>query len=172
MPEMVCFLKREEIDTRIAGVAARISSDYQGQSLVFIGILKGAFIFLSDLIRKLTIPVEIDFIGISSYGNGMISSGKIRVTKDIEMDVEDKNVVIVEDIIDTGSTLKYLIEYVKSFQPRSLRVCTLLDKRERRVAGVEVDYACCEVSDGFLVGYGLDHAEKYRHLPEIFILKP
>lgn len=171
MPEIVSFLKREEIDSLVSDVAKRISSDCQGQELVLIGILKGAFIFLSDLIRKLTIPIEIDFIGASSYETGTSSSGKVRLTKEIEIDVENKDILIVEDIIDTGLTLSFLMDYLKSCGPKSLKVCTLLDKRERRIADVKIDYACRVLESGFLVGYGLDYAEKYRHLPEIFHLK-
>ena len=134
-------------------------------------MLTGAFIFLADLIRKITIPVKIDFIGASSYGTATQSSGDIRITKELSTDVENINVLIVEDIVDTGLTLAYLIDYVQSFRPKSVRVCTLLDKKERRLSPIKVDYACRVVKDRFIVGYGLDFAGEYRQLPEIFYLK-
>jgi hypoxanthine phosphoribosyltransferase len=171
MPEIVSYLKKETIDSLISDVAAQISSDYHGQELVIIGVLTGAFIFLADLIRKITIPVKIDFIGASSYGTGTQSTGNIRITKELSIDVENNNVLIVEDIIDTGLTLAYLMDYIQSFRPKSVRVCALLDKRERRISPVRVDYACQVVEDRFIVGYGLDFADEYRQLPEICYLK-
>ena len=152
-------------------IARKISSDYQGCELVLVGVLKGAFHFLSDLARQLTVPVQIDFVRVASYGAGTASSGRIRLTKDIEIDIRDRHVLIVEDIVDTGLTLTYLINHLQSFGPRSVKVCTLLDKQERRQAQVGVDYAGHTLEKGFLVGYGLDYAENYRDLPEIYHLK-
>ncbi|MGE0084595.1 MAG: hypoxanthine phosphoribosyltransferase [Desulfococcaceae bacterium] len=171
MPELIPVLKKKEIDKLVADTARRISADYKDSELVLVGILKGAFIFLSDLARQLSIPVKIDFIRASSYGAGTSSSGKIRLTKELETDIRDRDVLLVEDIVDTGLTLTYLIEYLKSFHPKSVRVCAFLDKRERREKEVAVDYVCRVMEEGFLVGYGLDYAEDYRALPEIYHLK-
>lgn len=171
MPEIVPFLKREEIDSLISTVAERISSDYQDQEPVLVGVLNGSFIFLADLIRKLTVPVKIDFIGASSYGAGTRSSGTLTITKGLTADVENKDVLIVEDIVDTGLTLAYIIDYIRSFRPRTVKICTLLDKRECRCADVPIDYVCRVVERGFLVGYGLDLDGSYRQLPDIYISK-
>ncbi|OEU71883.1 MAG: hypoxanthine phosphoribosyltransferase [Desulfuromonadales bacterium C00003093] len=171
MPELIPILKKDDIDKIVAGVARRISSDYQGRELVLIGVLKGAFIFLADLARNLTIPVKIDFVGTSSYGSGTSSSGNIYLTKKIEIDVKDKDVLIVEDLVDTGLTLTYLLDYIKSFGPKTVKICALIDKRERRKIKINIDYACHVVGKGFIVGYGIDYAEDYRNLPEIFHLK-
>ena len=171
MPEIVSYIKKAEIDVLVSNLAERLASDYRGKKLVLIGVLKGSFIFLSDLIRRLTIPVEIDFIGASSYGTGCSTSGKIQLTKELQIDVENKDVLIIEDIIDTGLTLAFLIDYLKTFRPKSLKVCTLLDKRERRMVDIQIDYASHVVESGFIVGYGLDYAERYRNLPEIYHLK-
>ncbi len=171
MSELIPVLKKDDIDKIITDVARRISCDYQDRELVVVGILKGAFIFLADLVRRLTIPVKIDFVGVSSYGSDTSSSGKIRLTKEIETDIKDKDVLIVEDIVDTGLTLSYLIDYIKSFKPKTVKICSLIDKQERRKIKINVDYACHVVEKGFLVGYGIDYAENYRNLPEIFCLK-
>lgn len=171
MPELIPVLKKSEIDKIVADTARRISADYKNSELVLVGILKGAFIFLSDLARQLSIPVKIDFIRASSYGGETSSSGKIRLTKELETDIRDRDVLLVEDIVDTGLTLTCLIEYLKSFGPKSVKVCAFLDKRERREKEVTVDYICKVVEEGFLVGYGLDYAEDYRSLPEIYHLK-
>lgn len=171
MPEFIPFLKKNDIDKMVIAVAEKISADYQDSEPVLIGVLKGAFMFMSDLVRHLTIPVQVDFLRAASYGSGTASSGDIRLTKDIETEIRDKDVLIIEDIIDTGLTLDYIVSHLKTFGPKTIRICTLLDKRERRVSAVEVDYACYEVEKGFLVGYGLDHAENYRNFPEIYHLK-
>jgi hypoxanthine phosphoribosyltransferase len=136
-----------------------------------IGVLKGAFVFLSDLMRYLTIPVEVDFIRLSSYGKSDTSSGKIQIVSDIALDLKDKDILIVEDIVDTGLTLTKLGQHLQSFKPRSIKICALIDKLERRETDCKVDYACHTVEGGFLVGYGLDYAEKYRNLPAIYHLK-
>ena len=165
------FLHREEIQRLVSDIADRISLDYQDQDLVLIGVLKGAFIFLSDLVRQLTIHTEIDFVGASSYGTNAQSSENIRLTKPLQIDIRNKSILVVEDIIDTGLTLAYMLDYIKSFVPRNLNICTLLDKRERRKADIEIDYVGKVVDKGFLVGYGLDYAEKYRNLPDLYCLK-
>jgi len=171
MPEFIPVLTKSDIRDRVAALGERISADYKGKDLVLIGVLKGAFIFLSDLIRHITVPVKIDFVGAASYGDKTETSGRIKLTKDVEIDLRDKDVLVVEDIIDSGLTLAHLVDYLKSLGLRSIKICTLVDKRERRQAAVSVDYACHVVEEGFLVGYGLDYAEDYRHLPEIYHLK-
>lgn len=171
MTELLPFMTKEDIDKKVSALARRISADYENRDLVIIGVLKGSFIFLSDLVRRLTIPVQIDFVGASSYGSGVSSSGSIRLTKEIGVDVKGKDVLLVDDIIDTGLTLAYLVDHIKSFGPKSVRVCIFLDKKERRKTALMIDYTCQVVESGFLVGYGLDYAENYRNLPEIYQLK-
>ncbi len=171
MPEFIPVLKKDEISEMVADVARKISSDYKDRELILIGVLKGSFVFLADLIRNLSIPVKIDFVGVSSYGSKTSSSGKILLTKSIEINIKNKNVLVVEDIVDSGLTLAWIIDYLKSFKPETVNVCTLLDKRERREAQIQIGYTCHVVQEGFLVGYGLDYAEIYRNLPEIYHLK-
>jgi hypoxanthine phosphoribosyltransferase len=171
MPELTSVLKEEEIQSKVSEIAQRISADYGDRELVLIGVLKGAFILLSDLIRKITIPVSVDFVGTSSYGSNSSSTGNICLTKEVSLDLENKDVLIVEDIVDTGLTLVYLTDYIKSLGPLSVKVCTLIDKPERREAQVSIDYPCFLVEQGFLVGYGLDYNEKYRGLRDIYHLK-
>jgi len=171
MPELIPVLNKNDIDNMVARVARKISSDYQDHELILIGILKGAFVFLSDLVRHITIPVKLDFIRVRSYGSGVSSSGNIRLIKEIEMDVNDKDVLLVEDIVDTGLTLSYLIDYLKTFNPKTVKICALIDKHERRDTNIKIDYACHEVTEGFLVGYGLDYNEDYRNLAGIYHLK-
>ncbi len=171
MPDFIPVLKKDDIDKMVAAVARRISSDYQDRELILIGVLKGSFIFLSDLIRKLSIPVKVDFVGVSSYGSGTASSGKIQITKKLEIDIKKKDVLVVEDIVDSGLTLTWLIDYLMSFKPKTIKVCTLLDKIERREKKLILDYVCHVVNEGFLVGYGLDYSEDYRNLPEVYHLK-
>lgn len=170
MPELIPILKREEITNSISAIAQKISVEYEGRELVLVGVLKGAFIFLSDLARHITIPVAIDFVGTSSYGTEANSSGNIHLTKTLTIDVKNKDVIIVEDIIDTGLTLTYLIDYINSFDPRSVKVCTLIDKTERRKTEARIDYICHTIEKGFLVGYGLDYNEQYRGLADIYHL--
>jgi len=172
MPELIPVLTKNDIDNLVARVAQRISSDYQNHELILIGVLKGAFVFLSDLVRHLDIPVKIDFIRVFSYGSDVFSSGDIRLTKDVEVDIKDKDVLIVEDIVDTGLTLKYLIDYLRSYHPRTIKICAFIDKQERREADIKIDYSCHGVAEGFLVGYGLDYDEDYRYLSGIYHLKP
>jgi hypoxanthine phosphoribosyltransferase len=171
MPELIPILKEAEIEKRVSMIARKISADYTGGDIVLIGVLKGAFVFLSDLMRRLTVPVRIDFVHTSSYGNSTASSGNIQLIKGIDIDIKNKDVLVVEDIVDSGRTLQYLIDYLKSFGPNSIKICTLIDKHERRKTQLTVDYACQSVDEGFLVGYGLDFAEKYRELPGIYHLK-
>jgi hypoxanthine phosphoribosyltransferase len=170
MPELLPVLDKETIEKLIDETARRISADYAGRPLVLIGVLKGAFIFMADLVRHLTIPVTIDFVGISSYGDQTVSSGCIRLTRDIGMDVCGRDVLIVEDIVDTGLTLAFLIAHIQSLGASSVNVCAFLDKRARRRVEVAVPYCCYEAPDVFLVGYGLDFDERYRQLPSIYRL--
>ena len=171
MPQLIPVLTEEDIRTKVAAVAKTISEDYSGRQLILVGVLKGAFIFLSDLARHLTIPVQIDFLRASSYGTGTSSSEKIQITKKIDIDIKNKDVIVVEDIIDTGLTAKHIVDYVESLNPKSVKVCTLLDKRERRKCDFEPDYRCHVIEKGFLVGYGLDYAEDYRELKDVCQLK-
>jgi len=170
MPELIPILSKNEIDQRVSAIAAKISADYAESDLVVIGVLKGAFVFLSDLIRKLTIPVKIEFVGVSSYGNESTSSEKIRLTYKLETEIKNKDVLIIEDIIDTGLTISFLVDYLYSFNPKSVQICALIDKQERKKKKVAIRYVCHVVEKGFLVGYGLDFAEDYRYLPEIYHL--
>jgi hypoxanthine phosphoribosyltransferase len=170
MTELFRVLSKEQIQESVTHLAEQISSDYEGKDLVLIGVLKGSFIFLADLARALRIPVEIDFVGASSYGSNDYSSGAIRMTKEIRMDVSGRHVLIVEDIIDSGGTLEFLTEYFLSRGSKTVRICAMIDKKERRASNVVVNYACHTVEKGFLVGYGLDFNEKYRNLPEIYHL--
>ena len=171
MPELVPVLSKNDIDSLVKQVAHRISADYRNKDLILIGVLKGVFVFLSDLVRCLDIPVQIDFIRVCSYGSDVSSSGEIHLTKDIEVNIKEKDVLIVEDIVDTGLTLKYLIDYLRSYHPKTIKVCVFIDKHERREADIAIDYSCHNVAEGFLVGYGLDYNEDYRHLSGIYHLK-
>jgi hypoxanthine phosphoribosyltransferase len=171
MPELVPVLSKNDIDSLVKQVAHRISADYRNKDLILIGVLKGVFVFLSDLVRCLDIPVQIDFIRVFSYCSDVSPSEKIHLTKDIEVNIKDKDVLIVEDIVDTGLTLKYLIDYLRSYHPKTIKVCVFIDKHERREADIAIDYSCHNVAEGFLVGYGLDYNEDYRHLSGIYHLK-
>ena len=170
-PELIPVLTEAEIAERVRSMARRISEAYANRPLIMIGVLKGAFIFLSDLIRCLTIPVTVDFVRAASYGSGTESCGSVAITKDIESDIRDRHVIVVEDIVDSGLTLARLVEHLKCFKPASVKICAMIDKRERREADLSVDFAGHVVDEGFLVGYGLDYAENYRQLPGIFDLK-
>ncbi len=162
------LLSQEQIASIVQALADRISRDYSGKELVLVCILKGAFMFLSDLVRRLKIPARIDFVRLASYGPGMKSSGNIEITKDIELPIEGKDVLIVEDIIDSGYTLQFLKERLILSNPRSVKICALLDKKQRREVAMEADYLGTEVDDVFVVGYGIDFNENYRNLPEIY----
>jgi hypoxanthine phosphoribosyltransferase len=170
-PELIPVLERDTIQQRVEHLGERISEDYEGLDLILIGVLKGAFVFMADLVRALRIPVKMDFIQVGSYGAGTVSSGSIRLVKGLDLDVRSKHVLLVEDIVDTGLTLRYLMDHLVSLGAADVRVCTMIDKRERREASVTIDYACHEVREGFLVGYGLDHDQRYRELPGIYHLK-
>ncbi|WIF94774.1 hypoxanthine phosphoribosyltransferase [Caminicella sporogenes] len=165
------LFNEEEIKEKVAELGKQISKDYENKDLVVVGVLKGANVFLSDLIRKISIPITIDFMAVSSYGFSTESSGVVKILKDLDFSIEGKNVLIVEDIVDTGLTLKYLYENLKSRKPKSIKICSLLDKHERRKVDIEVDYIGFEIPDAFIVGYGIDYAEKYRNLPFIASLK-
>jgi len=162
---------KEDIARRVEELAGTISREYEGRDVVFVGILKGAFIFLADLVRTIPIPHSIDFMRVASYGSETISSGKIRVTKDVETPLEGRDIVIVEDIIDTGITLVFLKEHLKKRNPNSVKVCALLDKKERREVEIEADYVGFTLDEGFIVGYGLDFNERYRSLPDIYVIE-
>ena len=166
------LLKEEEVDKRIAEVAAMINRDYAGKEVHLICILKGGVFFTCELAKRLTVPVSMDFMSVSSYGSGTESSGVVRIVKDLDESLAGKNVLIVEDIIDSGRTLAYLIEILKQRNPESIHLCTLLDKPERRVKKqVKVDYTCFEIPDEFVVGFGLDYDQKYRNLPYIGVVE-
>ena len=159
-----------EIAERIGEIAAQIDADYQGKTPIVICILKGSLVFCADLIRAMDVPVTLEFMKVSSYGASTTSSGKLSVSLDIMSNIENKDVLIVEDIIDSGHTMNALTEMLKTRRPASLRIVTLLDKPSRRVAPIEADYTCFEIEDEFVIGYGLDYAEKYRDLPYVGIL--
>lgn len=165
------LLTEEEVDKRIAEIAASINKDYEGEAIHLICVLKGGVFFTCELSKRLNVPVSMDFMSVSSYGAATKSSGVVKIIKDLDQDLEGKNVLVVEDIIDSGRTLSYLLEYLKNQNPKSLRLCTLLDKPDRRVVEVPVDYTCFEIPDEFVVGYGLDYAQKYRNLPYIGVVE-
>jgi hypoxanthine phosphoribosyltransferase len=172
MSELVTVLSDEEIAEKITQVAKQISADYRGRELIVVAILKGAFIFCADLVRKLDLEkVKVDFLRAASYGSGTTSSAEVKLIKDIDIDIMGKHVLIVEDIVDTGLTLSFLVEHMRLRNPESIRICTMIDKKERRKTDIQVNYACHTVSEGFLVGYGLDFAEDYRNLPGLYHLK-
>ena len=164
------ILSKEQIEERVSELGARLSTEYQDKQPIFIGVLNGSFIFLADLVRKVSVPHQIDFIRVASYGTGDTTSGKIRLSKDVELDIAGKDIVLVEDIVDTGTTMQWLINYFKGKKTRSVRTCVLIDKRERRKTEVNIDYIGFSLERGFLIGYGLDYAERYRHLPQIYHL--
>jgi hypoxanthine phosphoribosyltransferase len=166
------LFSREEIASIVRGLAEQISRDYRDRELVLVCILKGAFMFLSDLVRELQIPVKIDFVRLASYGSGMKSSASIEITKDIELPIEGKDVLIIEDIVDSGRTLQFLKDRLSLANPRSVKICALLDKKARREVEIEVDYLGKEVEDVFVVGYGIDFNETYRYLPDIHYVTP
>lgn len=165
---LVQRISAEEISAKVDRVAAQINLDYEGQSLVAIGILKGAFIFLGDLVRKLTVPVELDFVRLASYGDASKTSGTVRITKDIELPIQGRHVLVVEDIVDSGITLEWFRHYLNRFEPASVKLCALIDKTERRQCQIRLDYTCILMEAGFLVGYGLDYSERHRNLPGIY----
>jgi len=165
------MIGKEELNERIRELGAEISRDFKGESILAICVLKGAVIFMSDLIRELNVETKIDFMAVSSYGASTESTGVVRILKDLDSNIEGENVIIVEDIIDSGLTLKYLKEYLMARNPKTLKICTLLDKPERRVADVKADYIGFSIENKFIVGYGLDYNQLYRNLPYISYLE-
>ncbi|HHU64145.1 MAG TPA: hypoxanthine phosphoribosyltransferase [Clostridiales bacterium] len=166
------LISQEELTKRVRELGQQITRDYAGKELVLIGVLKGAVMFFSDLAREIKLPIVMDFIAVSSYGDATHSSGVVRILKDLDEIIEGKHVLIVEDIVDTGLTLNYLVDNLKSRKPSSIKICCFLDKPSRRMVDVKVDYKGFDIPDEFVVGYGLDYAEKYRNLPYVSILKP
>ena len=166
------LVSEEALKAKVAELGAQISRDYEGRNLVLVSILKGSVVFMADLMRAVTIPCSIDFMVVSSYGgSNTTTSGLVKIIKDLDGDLSGKDVLIVEDIIDSGRTLYYLIDILKKRNPKSVHLCTLLDKPERRVRDVKVDYTCFNIPDEFVVGYGLDYAQKYRNLPYIGVVE-
>ena len=164
------LLTEEDVDRRIQEIGDQISRDYEGRQVHLICVLKGGSFFMCELAKRITVPVSLDFMSVSSYGDGTSSNGVVRIVKDLDESLEGKDVIVVEDIIDSGRTLSYLLELLKKRHPNSMRLCTLLDKPDRRVREVHVDYVGFEIPDEFVVGYGLDYAQKYRNLPYIGIV--
>lgn len=165
------LITTEELQNRIKELGQQITEDYKGKDLMLICILKGAVMFMSDLAKYIELPLDMDFMAVSSYGSSTESSGVVKIIKDLDVSIENKDILIVEDIIDTGLTLSYLVENLKSRNPNSVKICTLLDKPNKRKAHVKYDYKGFTVPDEFVVGYGLDYDEKYRNLPYICVLK-
>ena len=174
MKDIKVFLSEEEIKAKVAKLGKKISDDYRGsdKNLILIAILKGSVVFLSDLMRNIDIDLNIDFMVVSSYGASTESSGNIKIIKDLDINIRDYDLLIVEDILDSGRTLSKLIDILKMREPKSLKVCTLLDKPDRRVCNVDLDYCGFIIPDEFIVGYGLDFDEKYRNHPNIGIIEP
>ena len=165
------MISEEDVDAKIAELGKRISEDYAGKQVHLVCILKGSVFFTCELAKRITVPVSLDFMSVSSYGDGTKSSGIVKIAKDLDETLEGKNVIVIEDIIDSGRTLYYLMDVLQKRQPASLKLCTLLDKPDRRVKDVKVDYVGFEIPDEFVVGYGLDYAQKYRNLPYIGIVE-
>ena len=165
------LVPEEEVDARIRALGEQISKDYEGKQIHLICVLKGGVFFMCELAKRITVPVSMDFMCVGSYGDGTKSSGVVRIAKDLDESIEGKDVLIVEDIIDSGNTLYYLMDVLQRIKPASLHLCTLLDKPDRRVKDVKVDYTGFEIPDEFVVGYGLDYAQKYRNLPYIGVVE-
>ena len=172
MPEKIkVLISEEEVDARIRELGEKISKEYEGKQIHLICVLKGGVFFMCELAKRITVPVSMDFMCVGSYGDGTKSSGVVRLAKDLDESIENKEVLIVEDIIDSGNTLYYLMDVLRQRKPASLRLCTLLDKPDRRVKDVHVDWTGFEIPDEFVVGYGLDYAQKYRNLPYIGVVE-
>lgn len=165
------LLSEEEISGKIRELGSKISEEYKNKDLMLVGVLKGSVPFMAELMKRITIPCEMDFMAVSSYGNSTESSGVVRILKDLDFEIENKDVLIIEDIIDSGITLKYLVKYLKAKNPNSVEIACLLNKPERRQVEIDIKYLGYDVPNYFLVGYGLDYAEKYRNLPYVGILK-
>ena len=164
------MISEDELKAKVEELGKRIEKDFQGEELLVVGILKGASVFVADLIRNINLDVNIDFMSVSSYGNSTESSGVVKILKDLDVNIKGKNVLIVEDIIDSGLTLSNLVATLETREPKSLKICTLLDKPERRKSDIKVDYVGFVIEDKFIVGYGIDYAEKYRYLPYIGVV--
>lgn len=169
--EKKLLIPKESIEKRVKELADQISSDYEGEEPVVIGILNGVVFFFADLLRELSISVKMDFIRAASYGSGMTSSRTIRLTKDVEIPVQGESVILVEDIVDTGLTLTHITEEVKRKGPESVKICSLIEKLERQEVKVPIDYRGFQIKEGFIVGYGLDYKERYRNLPDLYVLR-
>lgn len=165
------MLTEKQVDDRIQAIGEQISRDYTGKQVHLICVLKGGSFFMCELAKRITVPVSLDFMSVSSYGSDTKSSGVVKIVKDLDESIKDKDVLVVEDIVDSGRTLSYLLEMLRDRNPRSLRLCTLLDKPERRVIDVNVDYTGFDIPDEFVVGYGLDYNQKYRNLPYIGVVE-
>ena len=166
------LISEDQLAAKVAEMGAAISRDYQGKKLMIIGVLKGSVVFMSDLLRRITIPVEMDFMAVSSYGSGTKTSGVVKILKDLDRLIQGYHILIVEDILDSGMTLSYLTELLQDRSPASIRIATLLDKPERRKVDIRPDYVGFQIPDEFVVGYGLDYAELYRNLPYVGVLAP
>ena len=169
--KITVLITEEEIDRRVRELAAQISKDYEGRKIRMVGILKGASFFMCELAKRITVPVSIDFMQVSSYGGATESTGTVRIRKDLDESIEGLYVIIVEDIVDSGRTLAFLGDFLKSKGAKSIRYCTLLDKPERRVVDLKADYAGFEIPDQFVVGYGMDYDQEYRNLPYIGVVE-
>ena len=169
--EKEILIPEKAILDKVEELAHQISSDYKGTEPILVGILNGVVFFFADLVKKMSVPCRIDFIRAASYGSGMSSSGSIRFTKDVEIPIQGKPVIVVEDIVDTGLTLRQIVKRLEGKGPESIRICALIDKLERREESVTIDYCGFQVKEGFLVGYGLDHDEQYRYLRDIYVLR-
>jgi len=165
------LFSRQAIEEAITELARRINADYRGRPLVVVGILKGSFVFLADLIRKLDLDVTVDFVVLGSYGSGTTTSGEVKMLKDLSAPIEGKDVLVVEDIVDTGVTLTFFMDTLRRRRPASLAICALIDKKARREVQIDVQYVGIEMEDGFIVGYGIDCNEQYRNLPDIWVLR-
>ena len=162
----------EELRRRVKELGCQITADYAGRSPMLISVLRGSYIFMADLTRSINLDVTVDFLAVSSYGAGTVSSGQVEIKKDLSDSIEGKDLIIVEDILDSGNTLYYLLDVLRARKPASIRICTLMDKPERRTKPIKADYVGFTIPDAFIVGYGLDWAEKYRNLPYVGVLKP
>jgi hypoxanthine phosphoribosyltransferase len=171
LEKLKVIISRDEIAKKVVELAAEIRKDYKEKNPLLIGILKGSFVFMSDLIRAMNIPLEIDFVRLSSYGTGKDSTGKVKLIKDVDTPIKDRHVLIIEDIVDRGLTVRFLLDYVSFRKPASLKLCTLFNKPSRRKVEVTIDYVGFTVPDAFVVGYGLDFDEKFRYLPDLCVLE-
>ena len=166
------LVPRKDIKDRTRELASKITKDYRDEQIILIGVLKGGFIFLADLMREIRLPLSVDLITVSSYGSGTESTGVVKLKKDIDINIENKNVLLVEDIVDSGNSVKFLKDMLLNRNPKSVKICSLLDKPNRRKVDVKVDYVGFVIPDEFVIGYGLDYDEKYRELPDICVLNP